>query len=160
MLDLGREIHPVPVTSSEHGCFKKVPTATKADSGDLEGNFANKGIQELGQFASSRSREIAIVNQVIARKIDHEEKVRGEQACNTVVIIEDNQRFRKENEALESLRVLHEEKVTCLEMKVKEQDVLICRMSKAVDDNEKILENLRKSVETDANKISELNKCI
>jgi hypothetical protein len=61
--------------------------------------------------------------------------VRGEQACNTVVIIEDNQRFRKENEALESLRVLHEEKVTCLEMKVKEQDVLICRMSKAVDDN-------------------------
>lgn len=51
----------------------------------------------------------------------------GEQACNTLVIIENNQRLRKENEALESLRVLHEEKVTCLEMKVKEQDVLICR---------------------------------
>jgi hypothetical protein len=64
--------------------------------------------------------------------------------------------FRKENKIQENIRLLQEEKVEGLEVKIKENDVLLEKMKKTIEDNEELLEKHQSIVEKDACRISEL----
>lgn len=82
------------------------------------------------------------MNYVVARSIEHEKNIRDKQAKDTLLVIEDSERLRKENKTLENIRVLQKEPIQRLETKAKQNEALYEKMKKNVEDNKKLLEKL------------------
>jgi hypothetical protein len=115
--------------------------------------LASCDIQELNRAAALFSRKVSIASRVAAKTLHHEE-VRDKE---TLCLIQDNERSRKENEALKELQPLYQEKIQCLETKAKDYEALFEKMRGTIEENEKILENLRREVEKGTNKKASLS---
>lgn len=111
----------------------------------------------MPRAAALLSLKASIASQVAARSLHREEEVHDGQAQETLCLIQDNERLRKENEALGELQPLYEEKIQHLETKAKDYEALFEKMKGTIEENEKIWENLRGSVEKDANGIASLS---
>lgn len=116
--------------------------------------MASCDIQELNRAAALFSRKASIASRVAAKTLHHEEEVRDKQ---TLCLIQDNERLRKENEALKELQPLYQEKIQCLETEAKDYEALFEKMRGTIEENEKILENLRREVEKGTNKKASLS---
>ncbi|RLN09054.1 hypothetical protein C2845_PM11G07520 [Panicum miliaceum] len=70
----------------------------------------------------------------------------------------ENQKLKDQNKVLENLCLLQSEQVEKLEAKAEKLDKLVAKLWEIAADNEKVLDNLRNTVEKDATKISALQR--
>jgi uncharacterized protein YlxW (UPF0749 family) len=97
-----------------------------------------------------------LVSRAATQSAKKDNEARLERSAESLRLVIENQKLKDQNKVLEELRVLQNDQIAGLTRKADDQEKLIQRMKKTIDQNDETLGNLRVVGEKDAITINDL----